>query len=64
MLFNMQVCMREEKKNETPVENKEAGPGKEKRIYKIFSQYYKPSTVSGGVKSLFNHQAKHPKQPN
>lgn len=60
----MQVCIREEKNNETPAENKESGSGKEKRIYKIFTQYYKPSTVSGGVKSLFNHQPKHSKQPN
>lgn len=51
-----EVCTRAENKNETPVENKEADPGKEKRVYKVFSQYY-----GGGVKSLFHHH--HPKQP-
>ncbi|KAK1359351.1 hypothetical protein POM88_043825 [Heracleum sosnowskyi] len=59
-----EVCYkREVKKNEMPVENK-GGSGKEKKIYKIFSQHHKPSTVSCGVKSLFYHQPKNTKQPN
>ena len=62
-LFKMQACVRVESKNDDtpPVMNKEAGPRKDKKINKIFAQYYKPSA---GVKNLFNPHPKHPKPSN